>query len=132
MYNPGQNSLAKCILFSYFPSHAHMSTLCKIFGTLFPPPTSMLLLLIKSLGKKNSFATNNIDIGGRRIELHLLPHILSMIVAEINVDNINVPLTRSCYIVIHHYQKFGTRWRPSMLHYSKWRRIFVRKEFEVL
>ena len=25
------------------------------------------------------------------------------------------------------YQKFGTRWRPSMLLYSKWRRIFVRK-----
>ena len=28
--------------------------------------------------------------------------------------------------LLNHYQKFGTRWRPSMLFYSKWRRIFVR------
>ena len=48
-----------------------MSTLYKILGALFPPPTSMLLFLIKSLGKKNSFAANNIDIGGRGIEWHI-------------------------------------------------------------
>ena len=64
IYNPGQNSLAKCILFPYFPSHAHTSTLYKILGTLFPPPISMLLFLIKSLHEKKSFAANNIDIGG--------------------------------------------------------------------
>ena len=28
--------------------------------------------------------------------------------------------------LLNHYQKFVTRWRPSMQFYSKWRRIFVR------
>ena len=69
-----------------------MSTLYKILGALFPPPTSMLLFLIKSLGKKNSFAANNIDIVGRGIEWHLLPHILSMIVEEFR----NIKLSYIC------------------------------------
>ena len=63
MYNPGQNSLAKCILFFYFQSHAHMSTLYKIFGTLFPPPTSMLLFLIKSLGKRRVLPLTTLILG---------------------------------------------------------------------
>ena len=62
--NPGQNSLAKCILFSYFPSHAHMSTLYKLFATLFPPPTSMLLFLIKSLAKKTVLPLTTLILGG--------------------------------------------------------------------
>ena len=65
-YYPGQNSLAKCILFPYFPSHAHMSTLYKIFGTLFPPPTSMLLFLIKSLCKKRVLPLTTLILGGER------------------------------------------------------------------
>ena len=82
-----------------------MSTLHKIFGTLFPPPTSMLLFLIKSLGKKNGFAANNIDIGGRGVEWHLLPHILSMIVVgrlrEIIVHFvIKAPYSQAVYLLI--------------------------------
>ena len=33
-------------------------------------------------------------------------------------------LVRAYHLSILHF--FGTRWRPSMLFYSKWRRIFVR------
>ena len=41
IYNPGQNwQNVFC-----FPTYAHMSTLYKLFATLFPPPTSMLLFL---------------------------------------------------------------------------------------
>ena len=63
IYNPGQNSLAKRILFPYFPKDCPMSTLYKILRTLVPSPTSMLLFSIISLRRNAS----NIDIGERGV-----------------------------------------------------------------
>ena len=64
-YNPGQNSLAKRILFTYFSKYCSMPTLNKILRTLVPPPTSMLLFSMKSLPRNMFICANNLDIRER-------------------------------------------------------------------
>ena len=65
--NPGQNSLAKRILFPYFSKYCPKSTLYKILRTLVPPPTSMLLFSVKSLRRNMFICANNIDIEERGV-----------------------------------------------------------------
>ena len=70
IYNPGQNSLAKHILFSFFSKYSHLCTFYKMLGTLIPPPTSMLLYLVKPLRVNMFICADNIDIGGRGVIWH--------------------------------------------------------------
>ena len=80
MDNPAQNSLAKHILFTCFFKYYPMRTLYIILRTLVPPPTSMLLISMKSFRRNMFICANNIHNGERGSNMTFLPYILSMIV----------------------------------------------------
>ena len=64
-YNPGQNSLAKHILFSFLSKSSHLYVFYTKSAPLVAPPKSMLLYLHKPLCINMFICANNIDIGGR-------------------------------------------------------------------